>query len=695
MRITKNKSFLMAFFVATILAGCGGGDSPVPTPASLINPPTAVDTTEVEQALSPAALTVQLSPGGLVSATSPITLGIADGALVADLSQYSVYVNGALVDGAALAVSAGALQISAPLISGINNVQVYAPDVTGNPIEASLKFGAGSSVVSGRVVSKDGSPVVGAEVVASLGDDPGITARATTDAKGVYTLNNFPQRTVLVAVVGPSGIPGASSGIGGSPFPDTVLVEFGVPVSVANNDFSLGQVGWTNVNGASVSLIEHTEDVGPKPATTPNLVSFINNWLPLSTAHAQAVPKKDLKVTTSGQGPRTVTYTFDPPADTSSVKLRYRFQTTEFPRYYNTAYNDSFEVKLRSADGRNTSIAGTMNGLSSSSFDATGSTAWKELSLDLPASAQPGKPMQVDITVANVGDGKVDSSIIVDVVSTSKVTVQSATLFDIDNTALQFLSAAPHAFFGGDVRLNGIFTLKGPAESAVTSAQLQVFQGGVLKATGSLAPGLESKVYKSFGTKGVITVSDKALAFILPSSQVKSINTSVNGVLSLKLVVKTDKGEIASKDVGTVALLDIWAGTNRYEARNESEGGDGWVQPSARDVFSKISATYGDFSNMNGGHMDPHKSHQRGIDVDGKVDGYSARNADTAGKIIALLNTPGVQLNVKVAYVTYSPKAGDAFFDAIKAVKLTDGRNASSVIKPMAGHTTHFHFHVE
>ena len=107
-----------------------------------------------------------------------------------------------------------------------NQLSIIAIDIQGNPAIADFEIWAGSAPVQGRVIDANGNPVAGAEVVAALGDNQTVKATTTADASGTYLLRNFPARTVLVSVTGPTGLPGITSGVA------VVLRPFGTPVSV-------------------------------------------------------------------------------------------------------------------------------------------------------------------------------------------------------------------------------------------------------------------------------------------------------------------------------------------------------------------------------------------------------------------------------------------------------------------------------
>ena len=682
-------SFAMSLALSLLATACGGGgDSPaaaapvVATPAPTPAPaPTTPDATEAETATSAMTFAHVRTADALQALSNSANLKASGATLSTDLAQYTVYLNNKLLDISKIAASGDSVSFTAPLVEGRNDVLLFAPDSTGAPVEAQITFWAGTFDVAGRVVDDVGNPVAGAVVQAALGDDSRVTATTTSDNSGNYRLKNFPGRTVLVSVTGPTGLPGSSSSIAGTPFPDVVLLKFGTPVAVANNEFLAGTSGWLNLSGANVSLVSHSDVTGP-----------LSQKSGMKTSLAATPATQDLRVGTSGQGPRTVTYTLKPPADTKTAKIRYRFQTDEFPTYYGTKYNDSFQVTLRTQGGASNAVSGAMNELGQAAFDATGSTAWKELTLELGTA---GEPVQVDLTVANVGDGAVDSAVIVDFVATSPLAIPSASLFDIDNVPLKMLSSASHTYFGGSTRVNASLKVTGASTAKLSKLELQVFQSGALKATGKLTSGLESTVYKTFGTTGAIELASPQLVFEIPSAELSNIDHSGNGDLSLKISAVSDDGGTALKDVGSVQLLDLWTGTQRYGGRDEALGGDDWVQPGSRDIFSVVSVTWGDFSNMNGGPFSPHSSHQIGKDADGWYDGYNARDAAAATTMIGLINTVGAQDKVKIVYVTHEAVPGNAFYDAYKDVTLTDGRPAKSVIKNFPGHTTHFHWNAQ
>ncbi|QKV54873.1 carboxypeptidase-like regulatory domain-containing protein [Comamonas antarctica] len=676
-----------ALVVVAGMVGCDGREDRTHSPpAAVVDAP---DPNEQEAPLSDMELTHVRSSDALQGQGSPVQFKASGAALSTEMSSYTVYLNDSIVDGANLLVQGDQLTMTSALKNGRNQVLVYAPDAQGAPIEARASIWAGTAPVQGRVVDEAGNPVVGATVVGSLADDSKVTATTTTDSAGRYVLRNFPSRTVIVTATGSGDLSGSTAGVAGTEFPNLVFWNFGIPVT-PNLDFSRGTEGWINHNGVPPTLEDYVENPGPKSALpSPASYSQFMRWSPFSTAHAQAVTRKSLRLSTSGMGPITTSHTFIPPADAKTFRMRYRFQTTEFPTYFGSAYNDAFQITLNSKGGQKAVERGSMNELGAAAFDSSGSTAWKDLTLELAAA---GSPVRVEVTLANVKDGAMDSVVIIDHMQPSSLSITQARLFDIDNSTLQYLSATDHPYFGATTRVHATLKLMGPAAAKLSSLELHVQQDGVVKARGQLATSLNSKLYKPFGASG-IELSAAQLAFEIPAKELAAVNSTHDGPLKLKLVAKADDGSTAEKEMGQVPLLVRWTGGERYGGRDAHRGGDDWLTAATRDICSSVNASWGDFSNMNAGSFAPdHRSHTSGGDADGWYSGYSARDAAAAAKMIAMLNTPGVGKKVKLVYVSHTPRPRNAFYDAYKDVTLADGRRADHVIRNYAGHDTHFHW---
>lgn len=238
--------------------------------------------------------------------------------------------------------------------------------------------------------------------------------------------------------------------------------------------------------------------------------------------------------------------------------------------------------------------------------------------------------------------------------------------------------------------MHGTITLLGPENDTVEDVELEVVQGGSVVATGTLASSAQSSLLQQFGTDNEIVINSSQHLFDLNPG---GINSAANGQLSLRVKVRTDSAEEATKDSGNVTILKRYTGTDRYGQRDINEGGDDWAIPGVADFIDGLTGyQWGDFSNMNAGAFAPHSSHRTGVDVDGWFNGYNARDANAANIIVDEINNSNGRINL--VFVTYAANVSDAFYAAIQNVILNDGRAATSVIRPARGHRTHFHYRI-
>ena len=402
----------------------------------------------------------------------------------------------------------------------------------------------------------------------------------------------------------------------------------------------------------------------------------------------------DLALTTSGEGPQSTSRTFSIKPGTKNVTVRYRFITSEVPGgYFGTEFNDYFNVSIRSQKGGGAISEGnSMNALGLSAFDANGATAWRETSL---AVDQESDTVQVDLTVANVADGLLDSEVVVDLVQEKKLEITQLQLNDIDNTPLEYLSTSAHSYFGGNTRVHGTISVKGAKDDELSSLILEVIEGGSVAAKADLADGIKGALLKSFGNGEKVEVTASQLLFNLPSAQAALINQTNNGTLTLQVKATSKNGETATKVFKAVKKLVRYTLNNRYTQRDEIEGGDDWVKPSVKTVAEHFTdINWGDFSNMNGGKFIQHSLHRTGNSIDGKFTGYEEINADTAKTIIGHLNDPTFGSRIQKVFVAYKKTTTNTFWNAIKDVTLNDNRKAQDVIRPDPDHDTHFHWEV-
>jgi len=626
--------------------------------------------------------------------------------------EIKLYHQGKPVPDSSLNLSSSTITVNPILGSGKNEITIVANDAEGNLVYRDYTLWAGSNTLRGTTGTILGQRVDTAEVTVSLGDDSNVKASGKT-VDGQFSFTNLPGRTLILTGDDGNGLSGSAAANGSEGWVFLPLIGFYAPSNISNNDFSLGLSGWS-IGDAPVSLQPHSPEVNTAFLSVKSSFQqaeskraqyaingrkeaheIINQELTYSTKAAAITPTNftpddmDLVLSTSGEGPQTISRTFNTTPGVRSVLVRYRFITTEVPGgYYGTRYNDYYSINVRSASGGAVSENNSMNGMGLGAFDSSGATDWREKSLSVDPE---GETVQVDITVANVFDGWLNSKIVVDFIEERSLAISSVQLNDIDNSQLQFLSASPHNYFNGQTRVHGTITLEGEQDDSLNSVLLEVVQGGTVVATGNLDQGAQGTLLQPFGDDNQISIDSSQLLFNLDPA---GINSTVNGTLSLRVKAQTESGDEVTEEAGTVNILRQIEDVLRYGQRDETEGGDDWVIPSVANLIEGYDGlTWGDFSNMNAGRFAPHASHRNGNDGDGWFNGYNARDAATASTIIDHLNEENGD-RITFVFVTFVAEEGNAFYDAISDITLNDGRLATDVIRPVRGHSTHYHWRV-
>lgn len=160
----------------------------------------------------------------------------------------------------------------------------------------------------------------------------------------------------------------------------------------------------------------------------------------------------------------------------------------------------------------------------------------------------------------------------------------------------------------------------------------------------------------------------------------------------------------ARKPVRGYVLFERYTGDDRYQERNENQGGDSWGRRhvvnalSSAKVVGAVGARVGDISNMNGGSFKPaHDSHVIGLDVDiqtanmGRTNRGRPSTKEAGQDLVKLLDTNLGPL-VKVVWHTFRDDNSNEFWKRVRAECLSHGRSARSVAAMMRDHDHHFHF---
>ncbi|HLX64570.1 MAG TPA: hypothetical protein VKX17_25075 [Planctomycetota bacterium] len=341
------------------------------------------------------------------ASTGVVLFNVIGTSLLPGQSTVTATAGGTAIPASQIQFTENQIAISTTLFSDMTVFNVSATDLFGLTVAGTGTVWSGSFVLTVNVVDQQGQAVKGALVTATLGDDHSIMGQGTSDAAGNVVFENLPDRTILLmaSVPGTDKV-GTNANNGGAGTITVVILDFNTASTVVNNDISLGTSGW-DTGTSPVTVIPHTESGGGTPPPSVRAVD------------------QDLQLTTSGEGPQFLSRTFVTQKDTKSVSCRYRFITSEIPGgYFGTQYNDYFAVLIRSSSGGGLAFEiNTMNALGLAAFDASGATAWRKVKLPV---AVAGDTVQVDVIVANVADGYLDSQVVVDKIIEERVELKVA-----------------------------------------------------------------------------------------------------------------------------------------------------------------------------------------------------------------------------------------------------------------------------
>jgi len=371
------------------------------------------------------------------------------------LPTIRAYHNDELVT-SSLTITEGGIIISSLLDEGRNDIQIYGVQDQSFSLLDTLTLWAGNESIEATILDENGQPINGALVVARLADDQDVASQQVSDENGKVVFSNIPGRTILFEATDSENNFDSVGAIGNENQVTLVLNKFDEPSDIDNNDLSLGLAGW-NVGNAPVELIPHQE-----PEFAANMLSLESAlFSTFAIVNAASQPDIDLVLNTSGEGEQTISRTFTTEPGTKCVTLQYQFITSEIPGgFFGTEFNDYFSVSIRSLKGgKVVSETNSMNGLGLAAFNAAGETKFRELTLPV---SEEGDTIQVDISVANIGDGILDSKVVIDSIDSSDAELEYENIsldfkgfipsgaVSLTNKLFSFIT--PFPIFGGDNR---------------------------------------------------------------------------------------------------------------------------------------------------------------------------------------------------------------------------------------------------
>ncbi len=370
------------------------------------------------------------SESGFHSMFAPLSFSLTEIRFSPDVTQFHLALNGQEVSTGQLALDHHTISVVNALVDGRNEIAFSGVDLAGRPLFLSQVLWAGPNTLQVSLVNPNGTLFKGAATVtASLSDDQTIIAQKQTST-GSVQFENLPSRTIFLNALAGGNQSALTGVVGDVGFAQITILGFQPPSLIDNNDFSLGLDGWETTS-TSVEISAHDEGVPPTMkslAVGRNLRSEKPRMpvaVPRLPGEGAALPEpnvmdQDMTLTTSGEGEQLISRTFHTQPGTSTVRVRYRFITSEVPGgYFGSQYNDYFRVTIRSQNGAGISQeANSMNGLGLDAFDyASGATDWRQITLHVDPA---GDVVEVGVAVANVADGLLDSQVVVDFVEEVK-----------------------------------------------------------------------------------------------------------------------------------------------------------------------------------------------------------------------------------------------------------------------------------
>jgi hypothetical protein len=235
-----------------------------------------------------------------------INFKIAGASFSLNKSDVRLFINGVLVAESSITLGATSITANYTFVDGANNLLLSVLDTQGLLLEFEETYWAGAHTLNVNVSLEDSTPVSGATVTATLVDDERVVLEATSAVGGVATFSNMPARTFLLSASDSAGRFGTAGAVGDEGVAALTLYGFDPPSPIDNNDFHLGTTDGWDVGSAPVQIIPHD-----------GKNNFGVNW--------------DLQLFTAGEGPQTISRTFDTKAGTKNVNVRYRFITSEVP----------------------------------------------------------------------------------------------------------------------------------------------------------------------------------------------------------------------------------------------------------------------------------------------------------------------------------------------------------------------------
>ncbi len=626
-----------------------------------------------------------------------------------NINSLTLTVNDELVSNSDVQIDSEGIRFSPSLNEGENRVFLLMASDDGKSIVYDSIIWAGSQTLTVTVKNTENEIVVGAQVKVILGDDHSFFLEKISDENGIVIFENVPNRTVAIEAFDSSNAHVVEPVSGGSESTVVILRGFAAPSEVNNNDLSQGTNGWTWSDGAEVEIVTSVEENALsqlqkiqrnmiRQPRNPNHSHLVQLLREIERTQSGGNVDRAIMLTTSEQGPATLSRTFRVASNVESLSFKFRFETSEVPGgYYGSEFNDYFSVTVRNQrSGEIYSFGRSMNDVSLFAFTSNGVTAWYSDSIDV----EENDIVQVDLVVANVLDGLYDSSVVFGAIESTPVRISGFEAYDLDGQSLEYFSGGEHTYLGGTTPVYSTVELTGSEGTVISAVKLEVLQGGGVVAEVESSGTEASALLGAIGSEGRLSVSNPAKLFSFSASNLINLSNALGSSVTLRLRVQTETGSEVTKTWSrSLPVLTRVTGLQRYSLRDDSEGGDDWGGINIQTVLTDLGSNFfvNDISNMHGGRFLPHVSHKKGVDADFRIGSNTAAvGEDVVRLLVSALDNLSASTFAKIKFIFLTYEIGDAensLTQYIQGARIQD-RMATDILRYEPNHTGHFHLRV-
>lgn len=612
---------------------------------------------EAPQEPSPGQLSLAgVNITGFNSITSVPKIVILNESFSTKRSDYTIFLNDALVPLDEQSVSSTEILLFSSLREGENEIRVYGVDSVGRTIKGFFKFVAGSKTITLKTVDSVGSVLANSNLKVSI---PGYeqSINDTTDAAGTLTIHGIP-KTSLISVSGDASTNSSSTVLeAGENARDIVLTSVGEPTTP--NLYYSDLSGW-DLSSGQVAKVPKTADLSNylfKPKYSISLAERKRRNFDRIPSSSPRIQGEDcyynctLLISTAGVGEKTTTHTFV--ATEKNLKVNYRFKTLEiFNGYVDPMYDDYYTISYKTSSGKTGIVSNSLSSLTRDGFDFNGVSDWMTFSID----NQVGDIVEIKASVTNMGDDLYDSLLQLDHIVRSEV-LAYGTL----DSSISAISIGSHSYFDGYTRIPAYVKIEGEPGSFLGSVTPRIFVNGMIF-DGEILTSSIPLEWARFPGSGIIE-SYVVFQFISPSSLAL---TKESNVYFSYLV--TSGYDSASFIFGKFPPLVSKTLSSHNGIVTAVDGGNDWIHYRLDSQIEKISEvldskfTY--LSHMNGGLLgmdgtefgtaveySPSWYKMNLEQSEAEVINNAARRSAAANRIIGLINDPIVGKGIKCIWV--------------------------------------------